>query len=305
MGRALWHPPGLLRRPGVQSKRAVQGSRRRRGLACALLLVLLTGCAHTPSKEERKQADAEYKVALSLVHEAQGAAREGERTRQDLKYREALESLLRAVKLDPGNPEAQYLLGFVYFIGFKRHEAAMLHLQQAIHAQKEPYPEAENLLGNILVDLNRAEEALVYYQRARTNLLYRTPYFAEEGYGWALHRLGRVDEARIHLRSALAAQPDLCGAYLKLAEVEESAGRPADALRALQDFVDRCDTERLRPALAPDLLAWAAYRIGLAHLHAGRGPEAAEAFRACQARFAGLAVAEECARSLAALADPP
>lgn len=261
-------------------------------------LALLQACAHTPGPEERKQAAAEYKVGLSLVHEAQEAAREGALAKQDYKYREALEALLKAERLDPQNAEAQYLLGLVYFVGFKRHGEAELHLQNAMKVRNEPYPEAENLLGNILVDAGRPEDALRYYQSARANLLYRTPYFAEEGYGWALFQLGRLDEAAKHLRTALVAQPDLCGGYVKLAEIEESRGQLGEATSALESFLSRCDSDRLRANVGTSTLAYAYFRLGMAHLKAGKKAEASEALRICAARFGTESVASECDKSL-------
>lgn len=262
------------------------------------VFVLLSACVHTPSPEERKQADAEYKVGLSLVHEAQKSAREGQNAKQDYNYREALEALLKAEKLDPQNAEVQYLLGLVYFVGFKRHEDAEIHLRKAMGAQSEPYPEAENLLGNVLVDAGRPEDALGYYQKARSNLLYRTPYFAEEGYGWALFRLGRLDEAAKHLRTALVAQPDLCGAYVKLAEIEESRGNLAESTSTLETFLTRCDSDRLRANVGLSTLAYAYFRLGMARLKAGRKEEASDALRICAARFGTESVAAECDKSL-------
>src|SRR5262249_13654552 len=60
--------------------------------------------------------------------------------------------------------------------------------------------------GLLLADLNRLEEAIVAY---RTGLQH-TPNCPEldNNLGTALRRLGRADEALVHLQSALARQPD-------------------------------------------------------------------------------------------------
>ena len=180
----------------------------------ALLTLLSSSCAHTPTAEERAKARGHHEVGLSLVHEAQRAASAGDTTLQDLKWRQALSELLSGVKADPENAELQYLLGMTYFFGFRRHAEAETHLKRSLEIKNNEFPEADNLLGTMLVETGRAEDAIPHLERARANLLYATPYFAEQNLGLAKMKLERYDEAVVHLRNALAAQPDLCGAYL-------------------------------------------------------------------------------------------
>jgi tetratricopeptide (TPR) repeat protein len=267
-------------------------------LALLAALSLSLACAHTPTEQEREEAVAEYKAGLALVHEAQRAAVEGDAVKQDLKYRLALESLLKANKLDGENAEVNYLLGLVYFSGFKRHADAEKHLRRALASRQDDYPEADNLLGSVLVDGGRPAEALPHFERARSNLLYKTPYFSEQELGWAKYKLGRLDEAAAHLRNALVAQPDLCGGYIKLAEVEEARQKPEVVAEVLADFLERCDSDRLRAQCGPALLAWGYYRFGMTKLKAGELDAAASALQTCTARFSGEPVAEECDRSL-------
>jgi type IV pilus assembly protein PilF len=269
-----------------------------RSLAFSLVLALFGACAHTPTEREREEAAAEYKAGLALVHEAQQAAVEGDAVKQDLKYRLALESLLKANKLDPENPDVNYLLGLVYFSGFKRHGDSEKHLRQALATRKDDYPEADNLLGSVLVDAGRPADALPHFERARSNLLYKTPYFAEAELGWAKYKLGRLDEAATHLRTAIVAQPDLCGAYVKLAEVEEAREQPAAVASVLEDFFTRCDSDRLRAQCGPALLAWGYYRYGVAKLKVEERDRAAAALETCITRFPTEPVAEDCRRNL-------
>lgn len=266
--------------------------------AALAALSLSLACAHTPTEREREEAVAEYKAGLALVHEAQRAAVEGDAVKQDLKYRLALESLLKAYKLDAENAEVNYLLGLVYFSGFKRHADAEKHLRQALSATEDDYPEADNLLGSVLVDAGRPAEALPHFERARSNLLYKTPYFSEQELGWAKYKLGRLDEAARHLQNALVAQPDLCGGYIKLAEVEEARANHERVAEVLGEFLERCDSDRLREQCGPALLAWGYYRFGMTKLKAGDLDAAAHALNTCTARFTQQAVAEECGRSL-------
>lgn len=262
------------------------------------------GCAHVPSPEDQKVAAGHYEGAVALVHEAERAGLSGNTAEQDLKYREALRELLEAKKRDPRNHDVRYLLGVVYFTGFRRHVEAEAELNEAIALRAklgEEYPEAENLLGVVLVDAGRPQEALPHFEKARSNLLYATPYFAEQELGWAYYKLGRVDEARLHLKNAIVAQPDLCGAYAKLAEVEEARGDDAAVQDVLGDFVARCDSDRLRASVGSRLLSWAYFRLGMSRLKTGERELAAEALRQCTSRFAQEPVSAECDKSLRAI----
>lgn len=269
-------------------------------------LLLAGACAHGPSVEDRKKAEGSYHAAVALVNEAEEAAAQGDVALRDLKYRESLKDLLDAQKADPTNTDVRYLLGVVYFTGFRRHDDAAKELQTAIAAKAakgEEFPEAENLLGVVLVDQGRPREALPHFDKARTNLLYATPYFAEQEIGWAYFKLGEHEQARMHLKNAIAAQPDLCGAYVKLAEVEDARGDEAAVQGALAEFLERCDSERLRAKVGPRLLSWAYFRLGMSRIKTGARDQGIEALRQCTTRFPKEAVSNDCAASLRALDD--
>lgn len=264
------------------------------------------GCVTTPSEQDIKAAAGHREVALALVHEAEKASSMGDVQTQDLKFREALRELLAAEKTPEAmDSEARYLLGYVYFIGFRRHDEALKQLALAAELRtkerQEEYPEVENLMGNILVDAGRPTESLPHFEKARTNLLYATPYFAEQGMGDALFKLGRHDEAAQHFERALVAQPDLCGAYVKLAEVEIVRGDDAKVQRVLNDFLVRCDSEKLRSATGPRLLAPAFLELGKSRLRTGDKDGAIDAFKACAERFTSEPAARECDQQMRAL----
>lgn len=250
-------------------------------------------------------ATGHYEVALALVHEAEKFGTAGNVSEQDAKYREALRELLDADKTGAMLSEHEYLLGFVYFVGFRRHADAERHLAAAIAKRKaernEEYPEAENTLGSVLVDAGRPKEALPHFEKARTNLLYATPYYAEQEMGWALYKLGRHDDAVQHLQRALVAQPDLCGAYVKLAEVEVARGDDTRVQTVLDDFIKRCDSDRLRVATGPRLIAAAWLELGKSRLRSGAREAAVDAFKQCLTRFGGEPAGKECDAQLRVL----
>jgi tetratricopeptide (TPR) repeat protein len=270
----------------------------------ATLTIAALGCAHNqPSEQDRKKAQASYDVAVALVHEADKSMSSGDLQGQDAKYREALRELLEAEKTNAMNSDARYLLGLVYFVGFRRHAEAEQNLKQAItlrqEERQEEYPDALNLLGNVLVDAGRPNEAIPYFEKARTNLLYSTPFFAEQGMGDAYFKLGRHDEAANHYRRALVAQPDLCTAYTKLAEVEMARGNDTELQTVLSQFFERCDSERLR--MPSRLLGPAYLQRGKSRLRLKSFDEAAADFKTCVERFPTEPAAKECDQQLRAL----
>lgn len=278
-------------------------------LSLALAAFVVAGaCAHTPDEKDQNAARGHYDVAVALIYEAQKSVEMGDYPGRDAKYREALKELLDGEKKYSGDPAAQLLLGQVYFLGFRRHEDAILHLDRAVAlklkeaapdaapAERE-YPEAEQMLGVVLADQGKPADALPHFEKARTNLLYATPFFAESEMGSALFALGRHDEAAQHLQVAIQQQPDLCGAYAKLAEVEEIRGGDARLQKVLEDLIVHCDSERLR-ASSLKLLAPAFFKLGESRLRTGAKEPAVDAFRACVTRFPGQPAAIECARRL-------
>ncbi len=269
---------------------------------CALIgaavMLLHAGCVHTPTAEDREKAKGRYDVGLSLVHEARRAGTSGDRAQQDLKWRQSLAELLEAEKLDNENPDIQYLLGMVYFVGFHQIDQARVHLERALQLKNNDYPEADQLLGTMLVEVGEVEAGIVHLERARGNLLYPTPYFAEQELGWAKFKLHRYDEAAQHLNAAIATQPDLCGAYVRLADVEEAREDYARASEVLQDFLGRCDSERLRDACGPKLLAYGYYRLAMSDLKRGEKDGAKQSLQVCTDRFKAEPVAKECRKSL-------
>lgn len=267
-------------------------------LMTAFATGILVSCAHVPSEAEKEQAQSKYSAGLSFIHQARSAGIDGDHATHDLKWRQSLAELLDAQKLDDKNASVQYLLGMVYFIGFQEHENAKGHVERAIDAHPGNFAEAEQLLGTILVDSGQLQEGIAHLEKARRDHLYQTPYFAEQELGWAKFKLHKYREASIHLRAAISSQPDLCGAYVRLADVEEARSDYEGAHEALSKFVTHCDTSPLRDACGPQLLAYGYYRLGMTSLKRGKNDQAADALQTCRDRFSDVEVAKECHKSL-------
>ena len=215
-------------------------------------------------------------------------------------YREALKELQAAEKLNPEDPKIHYLLGVTYFTGFGRTEEAEAHLKRtlALEEDQELIPQAENLMAAVLIEAGRPQEAVPLLESARKNLLYRTPHYAEKNLGLAYFRLGQPEKSILHFTNALKQNPNLCGAYSQLADAYESVGQLNDSIRALENFLNRCQKEELRKYVPKTLFAGSLYRLGMYHLKAGDEPSALKIFSKCMEDYATEAVADQCEKSL-------
>ena len=238
-------------------------------VVAAFAIVSGAGCSHTSDTQKKNEARGHYEVSIAIVQEAQKAEEIG-----DNPGRDAITHLNKAIELK-----------------------AAASISNTSPAERE-YPEAEQTLGVVLVDKGTPEAALPHFEKARTNLLYSTPFFAEQEMGSALFALGRHDAAAQHLGLAIQQQPDLCGAYARLADVEEARGDNARQQKVLGEFLARCDSDRLRAAVSAKLLGPAFFKLGESFLRTGDKAAAVDAFRAGASRFPSDPAGLECARRL-------
>jgi type IV pilus assembly protein PilF len=156
----------------------------------------------------------------------------------------ALEELLKAVELNPNNPDAHNLLGLVFLrrgaeaeelymrnqclkgesLTLERQESDVLfkkaeeQLRKAIEL-KADFSEARNNLAVVLIHFGRYDEAVQLEEKALSNIAYREPYTAQGNLGQAYlekHDLVRAAKA---LRQALFEQPKFCVGRYRLAKV--------------------------------------------------------------------------------------
>ncbi len=223
-----------------------------------LALVFVLAVCSGPSQKDRELARAHQNLAAQSL--AQGDPRA------------ALAEIEKSVAKDPENAEARNLYGLLLHLYFQRLDAAVKQYRKAIEI-KPDYSEAKVNLGAVLTAQGRCEEAIPLLDDARGDLLYREPYLAENNLGWCKYKLGDVDGAILHLRAALSANPNFCLGYRNLAEIAESQGELADAVRLLERYGKSCPKE-----------ADADYRRGLVLLKQGSDTAARDAFVACRER---------------------
>jgi Tfp pilus assembly protein PilF len=156
----------------------------------------------------------------------------------------ALEELLKAVELDPNNPDAHNLLGLVWLrkgaeaeelstrnqclkgesLALEKQEAdtqfkkAEEQLRKAI-TLKQDFSEARNNLAVVMIHFGRYDEAVQLEEKALSNIVYREPYAAQGNLGQAYLEKHDFVRAAKALRQALFEQPKFCVGRYRLAKV--------------------------------------------------------------------------------------
>ncbi len=174
----------------------------------------------------------------------------------DQQFAKALESLRRAVELDPGLAKAHDSLGLCYE-ALGRFDEAERSWQEAIRLEsgkptRSPWPPLN--LGLMLSRLDRPDAAEARFRES----IACDPRFAAAHYqlGLALEKKGRAPEAVGELEEAARLDPAAAEAEYALARVYRRAGDNAKADRALQRFEElkkEADAKkgRVPPSQAP------------------------------------------------------
>ncbi|MCS6856720.1 MAG: tetratricopeptide repeat protein [Sandaracinaceae bacterium] len=144
----------------------------------------------------------------------------------------ALEHLLEAVRLDPENVEALWVLGTLYaFRG--EYARAEEYLNRTIQANERLgragipalTPDAKNTLGVVYIHTRRYEDAIRVLQASASDPMNRTPHLAWGNLGWAHFERGELDQAQAALEQAIRLQPRFCAGRYRLAQVFFEKGR--------------------------------------------------------------------------------
>lgn len=94
-----------------------------------------------------------------------------------------------------------------------------------------------NNARNLLVGSDKPEKALELLTQAE--LLAPELPEVQSNLGMALAKMGRTDEAIVHVEKAVALNPDLPAAEMTLGSLYQSVGRTQDAIRVFKDFQQR------------------------------------------------------------------
>ncbi len=165
----------------------------------------------------------------------------------------------RAIRLDPENADAHFYLGTQLMVSDLTRAETLLRRAVTLYEakaatderQRAPLADARNSLGVVLMNRDRAAEALPLFRAASEEITYTRLDLAYGNVGWALLVLGRHADAVAPLTRAVSIQPAFCVGWARLGSAHLHAndyGHALEALdRALGTTQQGCD--RLQGAL--------------------------------------------------------
>ena len=240
-------------------RRAARGPLRRLAAALSLAclgVAALTSCAGTHrSARERDQAAIQYDLGIAALRVCDA--------------RTALEHFQQAAQTDPELEVAHAALGLTYHLSFADPLKAIAHYRRALEL-KPKSPEVSCNFANVYLDLGRYDEAIALYERALEDILYKTPFIAENNLGWCLYKRGEVQKGIDHIRTAIIANPRFCLGYRNLGLIYAEQGDQAKAAENFALYARHCPR-------SPD----AQFRLGVALLKVGDTAGARLAFDQC------------------------
>lgn len=193
------------------------------GLVTVSLLSLglsLGGCA--TGSTDKKELTHPQRAAL-LLELGNGALIEGDPTG-------ALSTLMQAQQEDPEMPEIHHSLALAYY-GKSDLSDALKEAQKAVELSPN-YPDANNTLGKILLDLGRYDEARTPLLTAAQNPLYREAYKSWTNLGILNYRQGDFAKASRDFAKAIDGDREsACIAYYYRGHLKLRSGEYSDAIR--------------------------------------------------------------------------
>jgi tetratricopeptide (TPR) repeat protein len=222
--------------------------------AAFCLSLVLTGCVHVVTEEERITAKNHYELAVTnLTKNAQAAMKDIE----------------DSLQVNPQAAESWLLKGLLLHNSFGRLEEAQQCYVKAIEL-RTPYPEAHYSLGNLYMDFKRWDDAIAQYEIALNDVLYAAPFQAQSALGMAYFKKGDGKAAIDHLKTAITMHPGFCLGYLQLGTVYEASGAREDSCKYYSRYREHCPEQ-------PD----AYQREGLCQQAAGQNEAAKKSFETC------------------------
>jgi len=221
----------------------------------------------------------------------------------------ATEELLKALQLNPDNPDAHNLLGLISLRKasdveelatrdqcLKGEELQLEKQEMDGHFKKAEeefkkavklkpnFSDALNNLAVVVLHFGRYDEAIQLEQKALSNIVYREPYYAEGNLGLAYLSKNDFARAAKTLRQAIFEQPGFCVGRYRLAKVyyeEKEYDRAAEEL-------DKVTGDKACPIQEAYLLA------GMTALRRQDRQHATEMFQRCTRLAPKSCIAAEC-----------
>lgn len=144
--------------------------------------------------------------------------------RQEGNIPSALEHLRIALDRDPENVEAYLLLAYIQaarsdFGTAERNARRGVELMVAQERGGSRLAEARNLLGGILMNLGRFDEAIVFFEQSALDAYNQTPHLAWYNLALAQSAAGRPDAALQSLTESIRLRPTFCDGFYGIGQI--------------------------------------------------------------------------------------
>lgn len=238
---------------------------------CALVALALgqVACAHQPAPSDEPLSAAtqnKYDIAEHFLARGQ--------------WSEAVGAFQPVLEEAPTYAPARHGLGLAYMY-LERPELAEAAFKAALELDPH-YSTARNSLATLYLQGARCEEAATQLSQALEDIMYPTPEFAQDNLARAEHCLGKSKEALARLEKLVTSKPQFCRAYLTMADIAAAVRAPEVAIRACDDFTNRCELhEQIGKLVSPENRALCYLRKGMAHAALGDVESARQTLEKC------------------------
>ncbi len=220
----------------------------------AIILILCglsVGCAK-PQKSSSQQENVHYILGVSYLQE-------GDASR-------AMQEFHMAHEVDAQNVDILVGLGRAYQLKGAFAEAEGYYLQAL---QLRPDDSLiENNLGDLCLNMQRPDDAIYYFGKAASNMMFTSSEVSLTGLGYAHFQKREYLEAINAYRKALAQNPRYDEAHLRLGETYYAMGKTDRALGEFQQAL-KLNGSNIQTH----------FQLGLAHMKADHPSEAVQYFR--------------------------
>ena len=158
------------------------------------LTLFISACSSTSQKAEKERALLHLQIGTGYLSSGN--------------YPLAMSELLKAEQLDPQNPYVMNNLGLAYFVRGKLKQAEDKF--RAAIALSPGFSDAKNNLGRVLIDSNRAAEAIRVLREVEGDLTYQFPEKTFSNMGIAYHAQGNFKKAEEYLARSLEIRRQDC-----------------------------------------------------------------------------------------------
>jgi len=188
----------------------------------ALALLCLPALLRAEARSE-KRSDAQRYFRLAQVQYEQGNTRN------------AIESVQKALKLDPDYAEAHYYMGFIHYQQ-SEYKPAEKEFRKAIHLNSY-YTDAHNHLGLVYRETKQYDKALTEFQTALNDKSFKSPEKIYLNIGHLYLARNMYPEAIASFQKSLSLNPDYLRGILGLGTAYSLSGQKDLADKELRKVV--------------------------------------------------------------------